>query len=197
MAKVFRRGCKIILVTLVLIAIYFFATYRDYTAIYNNKSEKRDTTILIVVHHDGVDRETSVNEVQVQHKEINKWESGFAYHFYLIDGKIIQMHKLSDATGHAFGFNRNSVAVCVHQQDKYKVRTRVNLWATIFFLKIRYNLSSHKISGHGELPDQNGTRCPDMNMDSLRDMFIEFDDVKRWIKQLNLSQSLIGRGRQE
>lgn len=171
MAKRLRRTCKIILLVLFFLVAYFCATYRDYTEIYNNKSEKRDTTIYLVVHHDGVDRETSVDEVQLQHSGANKWESGFAYHFYLLDGKIIQMHKLSDATGHAFGYNRNSIAVCVHETDKYKVRTRINLWVVILVLKTYYKLSYVDIVGHGELPNQGGTICPDMDMDSLRNCF--------------------------
>ncbi len=153
-------------------AVYFFATYRDYTGIYANTCGKRTSTSTIALHHDDVPRETSVDQVQYQHYVENKWESGFAYHIYLMDGHIYQMHQLDDATIHAYGAKYNSVAVCVHEPDKYKPRTRANLFLTLLFLKLYYGLEAASIKGHGELPG-NLTTCPDMDMDSVRNCFID------------------------
>ncbi len=164
-------------------AVYMAVTYRDYTGIYQDRERLRDTTILAVIHHDAIPHPTSINDIEVQHKVINKWESGFAYTFYLKGGKVYQMHGIDDCSGHAFGYNSNAVSVCVHTPEKYQIRTRINLWMVILFLKIYYGLSSDEIVGHGELQNQNFTTCPEMDMDSLRNMFIDIKlDFDLWEK---------------
>ena len=180
MGRFIRFLLWFVLLLLVSAAVYFFITYRDYSGIYGDKQQERDTTILAVVHHDAIDHVTSINDIEYQHKVINKWESGFAYTFYLEGGKIYQMHRIGDCSGHAFGYNCNSVSVCIHQPDKYEPRTRINLWILLWFLKIKYGLSSDEIVGHGELPNQNFTTCPEMDMDSLRNMFFDVKLEKIW-----------------
>lgn len=158
-------------------AAAFVATYRDYTGIYDNTCPKRDTTATIAVHYDAVPRQTSVNEVQCQHRVYNKWESGFAYHFYLMGGKIYQLHQLDDKTIHAPNANSTGIAVCLHEPERYQWRTRINLFCTILFLKTYYGLPAESIKGHGEIPG-NKTECPAMDMDSIRSCFT-FQNILR------------------
>lgn len=126
-----------------------------------------------MIHHDGIDRPTNINEIEYQHKVINQWETGFGYNFYLKDGKVYQMNGIDHSTGHAYGYNHNAVSVCVHQEDKYDARTRANLYVLLWYLKIRYSIPKERIVGHGELPNQRGTLCPEMNMDSIRKLLID------------------------
>ena len=184
MGRFIRFLLRALAIVLGTAAVYLAITYRDYTGIYANTCQKRTATDIIVVHHDDVPRETSCDEVQYQHRVANGWESGFAYHFFLMGGKIYQMHQIDDATIHAYGCKLHTIAVCVHQPDKYDARTRLNLWLTILAIKIRYNLhGSGCIRGHGEMPG-NPTDCPQMDMDSLRGCFKfnPFNSTK-WTKE--------------
>lgn len=149
---------------------YCCLTFRDQTGLVllrENKVLDRASTENIVIHYDSIFRATSIQEIQHQHHDINGWESGFAYHFFLMDGKVHLTRPINSQSPHAFGFNDNSIAICIHATNIHSIRDRINLWLLIEILKIKYQLETCQVRGHGELPG-NKTECPGFDMDSLR-----------------------------
>lgn len=146
---------------------YALAVFRDESGRWLNRQERRPRTEYIVVHYDSIFRPTSLDEIQHQHRDVNGWESGFAYHYYLYGGKVYKTRNEDSSSPHAYGYNDNSVAVCIHAESGEL--DRINLRLLVSYLRLKYNISKERVVGHGELPG-NHTECPGFPMDSLRSM---------------------------
>ena len=172
MAKVIRVLLKVVCITAAAATIATLATYRDLTGIFLDAETYRDTTLYIIIHHDGADKPISIKAIQDYHKDVNGWESGFGYNFYLKNGKIYQLHEVNACTANALGYNCNAVSICIHTPDKHDTRTQLNLILLVNALAIKYDIKKDHIVGHGELPNQRNTRCPELNLEKLRKWII-------------------------
>ena len=173
MGKYFRLLCRTLFIITLICFVWCLLCFEDYSEKWpENTYKKRISTTLIVIHHDAINHQTTPDDIQIYHRDSLKWESGIAYTFFLMGEKVYQTKKLDQCGGHAFGFNQNSIGVCVHTPDKYNIITRINLWLITNFLMFYYDLDETKVKGHGELPNQKETICPDLNMDSLRNSLI-------------------------
>ena len=167
MGKVVRVLYKTVRITAAVLLAAVLLTYRDLTGIFVDSETYRSATCWIVIHHDAVNRPVSVKEIQDYHKEVNGWESGFGYNFYLKNGKIYQLHELNACTAHAKYFNCNAVSICIHSEDKHDLRTQINLIVLVNTLKLVYNIDKRNIVGHCELPN-NDTQCPELNLEKFK-----------------------------
>lgn len=146
--------------------VYVGATYRNLVGVFTHNDQKeRAKTEYIVIHHDAINRESDLWEIQANH--LKEWGDYFPYTFYLKDGIINQTRGIDIHTSHAIGRNSNGIGVCIHTPDKQNLRDQFNLILTIWFLQLYYDIPRDRVIGHGEI-ENTETDCPDMDMNEIR-----------------------------
>jgi len=150
---------------LIVIALYFLS-YRDLKGVFSIDKNFRSTTKYIIVHHDAINRDCTVDEINDFHRDSCGYSCGFAYPLYIKGGKVYQVHDLNAKTAHTEGLNNQAVAVCVHTADKKDLKTQILLVVTIRFLMWYYDIPKENVRGHC---DFNDTKCPEMDLKKLRE----------------------------
>ena len=150
---------------LIVIALYFLS-YRDLKGVFSIDKNFRSTTKYIIVHHDDIDRECTIREIDTYHRDSCGWSCGFAYNFYVKGGKVYQVHDADARLAHTEGWNSQAVGVCIHTADKNDFKTQIVLVVTLKFLMCYYDIPKENVRGHC---DFNDTKCPEMNLKKLRE----------------------------
>ena len=154
-------GKHLHLLITILLALWTLIPYKDVTCIFPEERERSETK-YIIVHHDAIPHETTIANIDYQHRVINGWGSGFAYAFNLKDGLIYQVKGANKFTANAINFNHNSVAVCVHGDFDVEEPSTIQLSELYVLLKIlKFRYPDAEIVTHGEL---NTTSCCGMNL---------------------------------
>ncbi len=157
---------KFVIIISVFGLIGYACLYRNLTGVFSSDTKFREKTEYIIVHHDAVCRDCSIKEIDLFHKEVRGWDSGFAYHYYISGGKINQVHCADAVLPNAIGYNRNAVAVCLHTDDKGEIINQIELITLIKILMIKYNIPKDRVKGHCEV--NSCTQCPEIDLESLR-----------------------------
>lgn len=152
------------------ISLVGYAVYQrqvvDLTGVFGIDKNFRTETKFIVIHHDAVDRECSLKEIEDYHRDTLGWKNtGFAYNLYIKGGRVYQVHALDAYNAATLGYNHNTIGVCIHTADKYKLTSQIALILTLRYLMYRYGLTKEDIKGHCDL---NCTKCPELDLKRLK-----------------------------
>lgn len=130
----------------------------------------------------------SVPEIRSWHLE-RGW-SDIGYHYVIDNGRIKSNFRLDSFDGsveigrlidgdefaeknevgaHAYGFNQDSIGVCLIGKDKFSARQMGSLISLISDLMKTFNIDPKNVIGHYELDPRK--TCPNINMNYLRTIF--------------------------
>ena len=160
------RFFDIIYIFILLSLVLYALCFRDLKGVFFTDKNFRTETKYIVIHHDDICRDNSIKEIDDFHKEERGWEVGFAYHYYVKDGKINQLHNPDAVLPHALACNYNAVAICIHTADKHKLLEQIELIILVKYLMFKYNITKENVKGHCEV--NSCTKCPLIDMNELR-----------------------------
>lgn len=130
---------------------------------------KKEDVEFIIVHHSGVARDQSVNNIHSYHKKVKGW-GGIGYHFYIrYSGEIYRGRMLSERGVHTGGNNHNSIGVCLAGNFNIEdVMNRKKQYDSLVHL-LKWLLDSEfslaKIGFHREFTS---TSCPGKNFPTQR-----------------------------
>lgn len=162
---------------------------KDYSDIFGIE-DKRTRTDNVVVHHDANDftkaDSVSILSIHEFHRFGDGVEggfaktSGFAYTFYYEKGRWYKIHRIDDATAHAFDVNHSMIGICLHGNFNINVPTEQmydDCAIMVLYLQRKFNLSVDKVLGHRDLGGKNKTDCPGMNfsIEELKKRVKKFD----------------------
>lgn len=133
---------------------------------------KLEKVKFIIIHHTQRNNDWPAF-VRFRHLYIRGWEE-IGYHWlignsrpFTIDGKIYAGRPEIFQGAHAFGYNRNSLGVCLIGNFNKTIPSQ-NQFCSLYKLlrqkMVQYNISSANVFGHSELPNVNKT-CPGNNID--------------------------------
>ena len=139
----------------------------DLTGVFQVDKYFRDTTIYLDVHHDDIERDCSILEIDDFHRYVRGYENtGFAYNVYVKGGKVYIVHHLDAKGAHTEGYNSNTIGVCFHTADRNDLATQIALILTLRYLMYRYDIPKDRVVGHRDL--NSNTVCPNIDMDKLK-----------------------------
>ena len=141
--------------------------------------EKLEKVEYIIVHHSRRTYDCHTF-IKIRHRFLRGWEDT-GYHLLIGnkicgEGKISSGRSLEYQGAHAFGYNRNSIGVCVVGDYDKNEPTLKQFSALIELLKDlckKYNVPYDNVIGHNEIPGCIKT-CPGKN--------INMHDVRKFIK---------------
>ena len=112
-----RKRVKIIFFVLVTVVMAVEVTkakfYADVTECFTPTAEMGEPK-YITLHHDGISRPTTLNEIDRYHRDSCKWESGFAYHYYISENKIYKCRDEHQIGTHVKNGNGGNIGICIH-----------------------------------------------------------------------------------
>lgn len=92
----------------------------------------------------------------------NKW-SDVGYHFLILkSGRIIRCRPVEKIGAHVFGYNKNSIGICLTGKTKFSSEQFESLNELVKELIAEFGLEKIDVLGHYEL-DSNKT-CPNFNV---------------------------------
>ncbi|UMZ74926.1 N-acetylmuramoyl-L-alanine amidase [Natranaerofaba carboxydovora] len=128
------------------------------------KELKKDQTVLIIVHHTGVNIDQAVETIHNYHKKDRGW-AGIGYHFYIrFNGDIYKGRPITKRGAHTKGYNDRSIGVALagdfskeslieNRKEQYEALVELLKW-----LKNKYPDASVKFHD-----DFASTSCPGNN----------------------------------
>ena len=126
-------------------------------------SDKKD--MAIIIHHTATDKPVTLQQIEDFHRA-QSWGKGcgFAYHYYVTDSAIYQLHAETAKTNHADNgwFNRRSISICLagnFEERKPTFKEIKNLIYTVVLLQIRYTIPPRRIYSHGDVSIDNTACC--------------------------------------
>lgn len=150
--------------------LLWIVPYKDVSVVFG-ESRQRAETKYIIVHHDCIDHETTIADIDEYHRNHNQWGSGFAYNFYLKDSKVYQVKPTDAPTANAQGHNYDAVSICVHgnfDKEEVTMTQQFELYLLIQYLRIRY--PDAELKAHCDI---NETSCCGDNLIKL---------IRKWQK---------------
>lgn len=87
---------------------------------------------------------------------------------------------------HAYGFNRDTVAVCLIGNSVFTKQQLIGLVKQIKLWQFQYNIKTDDVLGHCELPGVAKT-CPNLDMETIRKMVHNKTESIRLFKDLGSS----------
>jgi len=103
---------------------------------------------------------------------LHKWhveERGYSdigYHFAIdIDGIIIPCRKEEEIGAHCYGYNRDSIGICLHGKLKFSEPQFRSLKALIEVLYAKYKLTKDEVFPHCHFDD--GKTCPNFDVKTV------------------------------
>ena len=150
--------------------VAFFDFQRQYECRigeFNNDTEFLSDTenLVIIIHHTATDKPVTLQQIEDFHRS-QSWGRGcgFAYHYYVTDTAIYQLHADTAKTNHAENgwFNRRSISVCLagnFEERKPTLKELKNLVYTVVMLQIRYKIPPRRIFAHGDVSKENTACC--------------------------------------
>lgn len=134
----------------------------DLTAAFNTNIKKKAATRYIVLHHTAGGDNGTINDICKVHFGKNKW-SGLGYHFFINnDGTVYQLRDTSEAVPHSFGYNNNSVAICMNGNFSVHKPTDAQWEAALTLVRQLldfYGLDESAVYKHGDLAGNNTECC--------------------------------------
>lgn len=79
-----------------------------------------------------------------------------------------QFAEKEEMGAHAYGFNRDSIGICLVGKDSFTAKQMSSLLSLVNDLQNHYEISSENVVGHYELDPKK--TCPNINMSSFRDI---------------------------
>jgi len=170
MGKVLRgivKGAGVVALFCGIVVVDFLLSYECKIGVFNVDTEFLSNTmyIYIVIHHTATDKPITLQQIEDFHRS-QSWgkNCGFAYHWYVTDSAIYQLHADTAKTNHADNgwFNRRSISVCLagnFEEREPTVRELKNLAYTVFWLQMRYNIPARRIFAHGDVSMENTACC--------------------------------------
>lgn len=177
----------ILLIPIIVYNVYYYKIIYgiiDGTPFFSDSESgiNREKTEYIVIHHDDIPKmyHTRILDIDNFHRHVSYtdkvggklvtkqgrgWESGFAYHYYVMDTVIYHIHNNIEKTTHAPGANYNGIAICIHgdyDQEKPSRELLLRLIILIRYLQKEYDIPSDHVIGHR---DVNATECPGKYLD--------------------------------
>lgn len=149
--------------------MWYNSAFVDCKGIYPD-AYNRTKTRFIIIHHDDINRSCTIKEIDDYHRYKRGWWTGFAYHEYITNDNVYQIHNPDSYTIHAGGVNSIAVGVCLHgdfTRQKLSLKQAALLVITVWKLQWKYKISANRVLGHCEV-EGSCTACPAINMDILR-----------------------------
>ncbi|MCK5019681.1 MAG: N-acetylmuramoyl-L-alanine amidase [Candidatus Peribacteraceae bacterium] len=110
-------------------------------------------------------------------------------YFKFMDGQIEYGRDLDDDPyvedkeigSHALGYNQSSIGICLigRGKDEFSKNQYDSLFDIIITLMNKYNIPIENVLGHYEIPKSNGKTCPNMDMNSLREIIKHEIEIRR------------------
>lgn len=173
-----KKCVKIIFFVLVTVVMAVEVTkakfYADVTECFTPTAEMGEPK-YITLHHDGIDRPTTLNEIDRYHRDSCKWESGFAYHYYISENKIYKCRDEHQIGTHVKNGNGGNIGICIHgdfNKTRPTLKQQVLIIVLINKLCYQYGIKKENIKRHQDW-EQNKTSCCGKNFD--------FDAMKQYI----------------
>ena len=165
---------RVVVITLKISAVLALVGYAifqrqvvDLRGVFSIDKNFRSTTKYLVIHHDNIWRKNSVKEIEDYHRDTCGYtQTGFAYNIYISGGRVYIIHNLDAYNAATKGYNSNTIAICIHSEDKTKLSSQIALILTIRYLMFRYDIPKDRVVGHCDLNPK--TVCPEIDFKLLR-----------------------------
>lgn len=143
--------------------------YQDVTECFTATAEV-GVPRYITIHHDGIDRQTSLKEIDTYHKDSCGWECGFAYHYYISNDRIYKVRDEHQIGSHVKNGNSLNIGICVHgdfNKTRPTLKQQILILILINKLVYQYQIKKENIKRHQDW-EQNPTSCCGQNFDFER-----------------------------
>lgn len=85
---------------------------------------------------------------------------------------------------HAYGYNKNTVAICLIGDTKFTLRQLISTVEVIKLIQFKYHVKTSNVLGHCELPGVSKT-CPNLDMDRLRKLVLNKSEGMRLMRSFD------------
>ncbi len=156
-----------------------FKTYlkvNDITEMIPQTEIKRDETLFLILHHDGIDikKHSPILDILKFHTENKGWKS-IGYHFYINkNGIVYQMHDIEAKTSHCINENNFSLGICLEGNfNNIELEGNQRASLILLFIKLLEKYPEAVIFGHNEFANKD---CPgkNINIDTISDEVYNF-----------------------
>ena len=168
-----KKCVKIIFFVLVAVVMAVEVTkaryYVDVTECFTPTAEMGELK-YITLHHDGINRPTTLNEIDRYHRDSCKWESGFAYHYYISENKIYKCRDEHQIGTHVKNGNGGNIGICIHgdfNKTRPTLKQQILILILINKLVCQYQIKIENIKRHQDW-EENPTSCCGKNFDFER-----------------------------
>lgn len=168
-----RKCIKIIFFVLVAVVMAVEVTkaryYVDVTECFTPTAEMGEPK-YITLHHDGINRPTTLNEIDRYHRDSCGWECGFAYHYYISNDRIYKVRDGRQIGSHVKNGNSLNIGICVHgdfNKTRPTLKQQILILILINKLVCQYQIKIENIKRHQDW-EENPTSCCGKNFDFER-----------------------------
>lgn len=164
--KVFRFVAVIAAVVWFLVDALWSRYYKDVTECFT-PSPITATPRFLTIHHDGVDRPTTCDEINRYHRDTCEMEYGIAYHYVVMPDRIYKIRDERQRGTHVKNGNTGNIGICVHgdfNKSRPTLTQQILLICLVNKLCWEYDIPKQNIKGHGDWAGNN-TSCPGKNFD--------------------------------
>lgn len=134
---------------------------------------------FIVIHHSERKNNNSLKSIKESH--LKKGFEDIGYHYLITkSGKILPGRSENFQGAHVYGFNKNSLGVCLTGNFDISKPSKKQIKSLITFLKIKikkYKIKNKKILGHREFPKVT-KNCPGK--------FVNLNEIRKNLKTKHL-----------
>lgn len=172
--KVFRRAAIVAALGWMAVECFINTCYKDVTECFKATAEVGEPR-FITIHHDGINRPTTLNEIDRYHRDSCGWNCGFAYHYYISEDKIYKIRDERQIGSHVLYANTANIGICVHgdfNKSRPTLKQQILILILINKLVFQYQIKIENIKRHQDW-EQNPTSCCGNNLD--------FEQMKNYI----------------
>ena len=140
-------------------------------------SPTKDTAAprFITIHHDGISRPITLDEINRYHRDSCGWASGLAYHYFVDSDKIYKIRDERQRGTHVLNNNTANIGICIHgnfNESCPTLKQQILIIILINKLCFEFDISKQNIKRHQDW-EQNPTSCCGKNFD--------LDGLKKYI----------------
>lgn len=164
--KVFRKVAVIAAVVWFTVDALKHRFYQDVTVCFTQTTAVATPT-SITVHNDGINRPTTLDEINRYHRDTCEYDCGIAYNYVIIDDKIYKVRDPRQRGSHVKNGNTGNIGICVHgdfNKTRPTLTQQILLIVLINKLCFDYHIKKQNIKRHCDWKDNN-TSCPGKNFD--------------------------------
>lgn len=154
--------------------IVFEKCYQDVSMCFTPTNETA-VPRFITIHHDGISRPVTLDEINRYHKDSCEWSSGIAYHYFIDSDKIYRIRDERQRGTHVLNGNTGNIGICIHgnfDESRPTLKQQILIIILINKLCYDYQIPKENIKGHRDWVDNNKS-CPGRNFD--------LEGLKKWI----------------